>query len=61
MAISSLHEFGLARDSLETSIQQESKILLKEVEKHEKKALKINAMFHKAVSNIICSALFGRR
>ena len=56
-----LRDFGLGKTSLEDKIKDEVEIVLAEFDEVRGKPLSPHKLFGKAVSNIICSIIFGQR
>ncbi|CAH2324587.1 cytochrome P450 2J6-like [Pelobates cultripes] len=59
--LSTLRSFGLGKKSMEERIAEESSYLIKEFEKNKDTLLNPHVAIDNAVSNIICSIVFGRR
>ncbi|XP_078617518.1 cytochrome P450 2F3-like [Branchiostoma floridae x Branchiostoma japonicum] len=57
----SLPDFGVGKRSLEGKILEEARALGDEICKTENRAFCISHMMQNAVSNVICSIVFGRR
>eukprot|EP00058_Branchiostoma_floridae_P001850 XP_002587338.1 hypothetical protein BRAFLDRAFT_100536 [Branchiostoma floridae] len=60
-AVMNLRDFGLGKKSLEGKILEESRALCDEISKIDGRPFCISQMMQNAVSNVICSVLFGRR
>ncbi|XP_054458235.1 cytochrome P450 2J4-like [Anoplopoma fimbria] len=60
-AIITLKYFGLGRKSLESSILDEFIYISKEISKHKGKLFNPHLIMNNAVSNIICTLVFGHR
>ncbi|XP_070410183.1 cytochrome P450 2J6-like isoform X2 [Nothobranchius furzeri] len=60
-AMATLRCFGMAKGSMEENIWEESQYLLEEMEKKEGEAFDAVPLLNKAVSNIICQIVFGKR
>ncbi|XP_053339247.1 cytochrome P450 2B4-like isoform X1 [Clarias gariepinus] len=60
-ALHTLRNFGLGKKSVEERVAEEARCLITEVLKHEGKALDPMHPIMNAVSNIICSIIFGDR
>ena len=56
-----LRNFGLGTTSLEEKIKHEVEIVLSELDTKKEVAFDPKILFDKAVSNIICSIIFGQR
>ena len=59
--ISTLRDFGMGKHSLEGKIQEEITSLTDEIKKQNGQEWDIHLTMNNAVSNIICSIIFGRR
>ncbi|KFV79423.1 Cytochrome P450 2C23 [Struthio camelus australis] len=59
--LSTLRNFGMGKRSIEERIQEEAEFLLEEITKTERMPFDPTSMLSCAVSNIICSILFGNR
>ncbi|KAM9371341.1 cytochrome P450 2C5-like [Phaethornis superciliosus] len=59
--LSTLRDFGMGKSSMSQRVQQEAQHLVKLLEKLEGKAFEPMMMFRHAVSNVICSVVFGSR
>ena len=60
-ALSSLRDFGMGKHSLEHKIHEELQFFTDEVKKKDGQAFDITFLMNKAISNIICSIVFGER
>ncbi|XP_071343743.1 cytochrome P450 2J4-like isoform X2 [Trachinotus anak] len=60
-ALFTLKYFGVGKKSLESSIQDEFIFMSKEIANHKGKPFNPHFIINKAVSNIICSLIFGHR
>ncbi|XP_037539057.1 cytochrome P450 2F2 [Nematolebias whitei] len=60
-ALKTLKNFGLGKKSMEERIHEETKFIIKTLDKSIGKTLSPQVMFHFAASNIICKVLFGIR
>ncbi|XP_066270198.1 cytochrome P450 2D28-like [Branchiostoma lanceolatum] len=60
-AVMSLRDFGLGKRSMEGKILEEARALGDEICKKDGRAFSISQMMQSAVSNVICSIVFGRR
>ena len=60
-ALSSLRDFGMGKHSLEHKIHEELQFFTEEVKKKDGQAFDITFLMNKAISNIICSIVFGER
>uniref|UniRef100_UPI00358F7EA7 cytochrome P450 2F2-like n=1 Tax=Myxine glutinosa TaxID=7769 RepID=UPI00358F7EA7 len=60
-SISTLRDFGVGRRSIEERISEESECLLKRISTLEGKAFEPTFFFNSAVSNVICSVIYGDR
>ncbi|XP_003222946.2 cytochrome P450 2G1 isoform X1 [Anolis carolinensis] len=56
-----LKNFGMGRKSIEERIQEEAQFLLEEFQKTKEKPFEPSSFLSRAVSNIICSIVFGDR
>ena len=56
-----LRDFGVGKKSIEEKIQGEATALIKELEKLEGKPQDASIPTQRAVTNIICSIIFGDR
>ena len=56
-----LRDFGLGKTSLEAKIRDEIEIVLAEFDQMTGKPMNPQKLFGQAVSNIICSIIFGQR
>ncbi|XP_072278522.1 cytochrome P450 2J6-like [Pyxicephalus adspersus] len=59
--LSTLRNFGLGKKSMEERIHEESVYLIKELRKNQDTLVDPHFVLDNAVSNIICSIVFGRR
>ncbi|XP_063294187.1 cytochrome P450 2J6-like [Pelobates fuscus] len=59
--LSTLRNFGLGKKSMEERISEESSYLIQEFEKNKDTLIDPHCAIDNAVSNIICSIVFGRR
>ncbi|KAL3047706.1 hypothetical protein OYC64_021813 [Pagothenia borchgrevinki] len=60
-ALSTLKYFGVGKKSLESSILEEFRYMSKEIASHKGKPFNLHFLMNNAVSNIICSLIFGHR
>ncbi|NXG44457.1 CP2CL protein, partial [Psilopogon haemacephalus] len=60
-ALTTLRNFGMGKKSIEMRIQEEAEYLLEEINKTKGAAFDPTFMLSCAVSNVICSIVFGRR
>ncbi|XP_065696978.1 cytochrome P450 2G1-like [Patagioenas fasciata] len=60
-SLSVLRDFGMGRKSIESRIQEEAQALLKELQDTQEKPFDPTYLLSCAVSNIICSIVFGNR
>uniref|UniRef100_F7FH53 Cytochrome P450 2W1 n=2 Tax=Ornithorhynchus anatinus TaxID=9258 RepID=F7FH53_ORNAN len=60
-ALSTLRDFGMGKKSIEAKIQEELNSLVKYFQSHQGKPFDTKIILNNAVSNIICSILFGDR
>ncbi|MBN3325709.1 CP2J2 protein, partial [Atractosteus spatula] len=60
-ALSTLRNFGLGRKTLESVISEESRFLQQAIEDEQGKPFNPHFLLNNAVSNIICSMVFGHR
>ncbi|NXT19784.1 CP2CK protein, partial [Syrrhaptes paradoxus] len=60
-ALSTLRNFGMGKRSIEEKIQEESEHLLEEINKTKGAPFDPTFMLSCAVSNVICSTIFGKR
>ncbi|XP_056268961.1 cytochrome P450 2J2-like [Pseudoliparis swirei] len=60
-AISTLKHFGFGKKSLEPNILEEFSYCAKEFKSHKGKAFDSHLILNNAISNIICSVVFGHR
>ncbi|KAK1896882.1 Cytochrome P450 2J2 [Dissostichus eleginoides] len=60
-ALSTLKYFGVGKKSLESSIMEEFRYMSKEIASHKGKPFNLHFLMNNAVSNIICSLIFGHR
>ncbi|KAK2515246.1 cytochrome P450 2G1-like protein [Columba livia] len=60
-SLSVLRDFGMGRKSIESRIQEEAQVLLKELRDTREKPFDPTYLLSCAVSNIICSIVFGNR
>ncbi|XP_066271320.1 cytochrome P450 2U1-like [Branchiostoma lanceolatum] len=60
-AVMSLRDFGLGKRSMEGKILEEARALGEEIRKKDGRAFSISQMMQNAISNVICSIVFGCR
>ncbi|KAM4631944.1 cytochrome P450 2K1-like isoform 1-T1 [Discoglossus pictus] len=60
-ALSTLRDFGMGKKTIESRIQDELNPLLEHLNSHNGKPLNTKIILNSAVSNVICSILFGNR
>ena len=60
-ALKSLRDFGFGKGTVEQRINQEAKIVCDVLMRKARKGLDITELFQEAVSNVICSLVFGSR
>ena len=61
LAVSSMRDFGVGRKSIEARIQEELEALAADVDARDQKLFQFGNIFNKAVLNVLCNVLFGRR
>ena len=61
LAVSSMRDFGVGRKSIEARIQEELEALAADVDARDEQSFQFGSSFNKAVLNVICNVLFGRR
>ncbi|XP_075175298.1 cytochrome P450 2K4-like [Anomaloglossus baeobatrachus] len=59
--LSTLRDFGMGKKSVETRIQDEVIALLESFKSHNGKPFNVHILTNSAVSNVICSIIFGKR
>ncbi|XP_073504152.1 cytochrome P450 2K4-like isoform X1 [Phyllobates terribilis] len=59
--ISTLRDFGMGKKSVESRIQDELMPLIDSIKSHNGKPFNIHLLINSAVSNVICSIIFGKR
>ncbi|KAM9305508.1 cytochrome P450 2K4-like [Gastrophryne carolinensis] len=59
--LSTLRDFGMGKKTVEARIQDELIPLIKKIKSFQGKPLDTNIIINSAVSNVICSIIFGRR
>ncbi|XP_073504151.1 cytochrome P450 2K1-like [Phyllobates terribilis] len=59
--ISTLRDFGMGKKSVEARIQNELMPLIESIKSHNGKPFNIHLLISSAVSNVICSIIFGKR
>ena len=60
-ALTALRDFGLGKASVEQRVQEEAQAVADVFDSHQGVPFKVNALLPHAVSNIICSIVFGNR
>ena len=61
LALTALKDFGLGKSSLEDKIHDEINALVAEYEKGNGQPMNVQMLMQNAVSNVICSCVFGTR
>ena len=61
LAVSSMRDFGVGRKSIEARIQEELEALAADVDARNEQSFQFGSSFNKAVLNVMCNVLFGRR
>ena len=56
-----LRDFGVGKSSLEEKIKDEVEVVLEELDKTKGAPFNPHQLINKAVSNVICSLIFGQR
>ncbi|XP_041432877.1 cytochrome P450 2K1 [Xenopus laevis] len=59
--LSTLRDFGMGKKTIETRIQDELRPLIKQFKSHTGKPFDPKIILNSAVSNVICSIIFGKR
>ena len=61
LAVSSMRDFGVGRKSIEARIHDELEAFALDVDAYDEQPFRFGTSFNKAVLNVICNVLFGRR